>query len=86
MKDYKLPIVPIVGATIEIIKPSHHVYQFSNGYHASVIHGEYSYGLELAIFKDGEICYDTPITDDVVGYIKGAEELESLLKQVKALG
>jgi hypothetical protein len=49
--------------------------EFENGYTASVTKSKYTYGgatglYELAIFKDGEICYDTPITNDVIGYLR----------------
>ena len=46
---------------------------------------KYSYGgdkglYELAIFKDGEICYDTPITDDVIGYLREQDVTEVMEK------
>lgn len=49
--------------------------EFDNGYEVSVVKGKYTYGgdnglYELAIFKNGEICYDTPITNDVIGYLR----------------
>jgi hypothetical protein len=47
---------------------------FSNGYGVSVITGEIFYTdsthpYEMAVLKDGGICYDTPITTDVLGYL-----------------
>lgn len=47
---------------------------FANGYSASVITGAGAYGgddglYELAVIRDGRICYDTPVTDDVIGHL-----------------
>jgi len=59
--------------------------KFDNGYEASVVKSEHSYGgkdglYELAIFKDDEICYDTPITNDVLGYLSDKDVTEVLIK------
>jgi len=59
--------------------------QFDNGYEVSVVKSPHSYGgdkglYELAIFKDGDICYDTPITNDVLGYLSDKDVTEVLIK------
>ena len=51
---------------------------FPNGYEASVIIGEHSYGgpeglYELAVLHGGELCCDTPISDDVIGHLSEDE-------------
>ncbi len=60
-------------------------FTFSNGYGASVIKFSASYGsdsdlFELAVLKDGYLCYSTDITDDVLGYLSNDEVLETLEK------
>lgn len=66
------------------------VVQFSNGYGASIVQGPHTYGgnnglYELAVFgKDGNITYDTPITDDVLGYLS-EQDLEKTLLDIKNL-
>ena len=63
---------------------------FDNGYGASVVRSQYTYGgdkglYELAVFgKDGHITYDTPITNDVLGYLK-PEDVTDILEQIQLL-
>jgi hypothetical protein len=63
---------------------------FENGYGASVIRNAHSYGghiglYELAVLDNyGKLTYDTPITDDVLGYIK-PEEVTNYLIQIQDL-
>ena len=51
------------------------LYSFENGYGASVIQHNGSYGNEIGKWEiavldnSGGICYDTPITDDVLGHL-----------------
>lgn len=63
---------------------------FPNGYGVSFIKGGISYGLEAAIVKyDGtndlwDLCYDTPITDDVISYMD-EDDIVTLCKGVALL-
>jgi hypothetical protein len=62
---------------------------YANGYGVSVIQGPGSYGFgeglyELAVLKGGGLCYDTPITDDVEGYLT-PENVTNLMRQVQEL-
>ena len=54
------------------------VYKFPNGYGASVIQHKGSYGYqkglwEVAVLWHGEICYDSGITEDVMGHLNDPE-------------
>lgn len=65
------------------------IMQFDNGYGVSVITGPLAYGgdrglYELAVLKGGELCYDTPVTDDVIGYLIPAD-VTRLMAEVQAL-
>ena len=65
------------------------VYEFDNGYGASVIRHKGSYGYaqgkwELAVLEGGELCYTSPITDDVIGHLS-EDEVELILKQIEEL-
>ena len=83
MIDFKsLPSKPI----IEGIR---YLFKADNGYGASIVQSNYSYGgeqglWEVAVLKDGEICYDTPITNDVLGYLT-EDEVNSVLSDIAAL-
>jgi hypothetical protein len=60
--------------------------RFENGYGASVVCTPYTYGgkeglYELAVLGgDGHLTYDTPITNDVLGYLSKQEVTEVLIK------
>ena len=66
-----------------------HVYSFPNGYGASVIKHDGSYGgksglWELAVLNNGELDYTTGITEDVIGHLTW-ENVEGYLREVKQL-
>ena len=64
--------------------------QFENGYGASVVKGEYTYGgneglYELAVLdSEGDLTYETPITNDVLGYLS-EDDVTDVLKQIQSL-
>ena len=62
---------------------------FDNGYGVSVVRTPFSYGgktglYELAVLKDGSICYDTPITSDVIGYLR-PEDVTDVMEKIQKL-
>lgn len=62
---------------------------FDNGYGVSVITGSGAYSdnehpYEVAVMKDGSLCYDTDITDDVIGYCD-TQKVTDIMKQVQEL-
>ena len=64
-------------------------FKFDNGYGASVITGGIAYcddahPYELAVLHHDELCYDTPITDDVIGYLT-SDEVFDLLDKIEQL-
>ena len=69
------------------------LFKFDNNYGASVISGPYSYGgpklFELAVIywhddKDFSLCYTTPITDDVLGYLT-VDKVKETLEKIQQL-
>lgn len=58
-------------------------FQFDNGYGASLVKCPGSYGYEeglweLAVIYNNDVCYDTPITDNVIGYLNDPQADEIL--------
>jgi len=66
------------------------IYKFDNGYGASVVKHDFSYGgkkglYEIAVLdKEGDLCYDTPITEDVIGHLTMGE-VENILAEISYL-
>lgn len=66
------------------------IVKFENGYGASIISHQFSYGgreglFEIAVLApDGSICYGTPITSDVIGKLDFQDVVE-VLNQIEAL-
>jgi hypothetical protein len=62
-----------------------HTQHFKNGYSASIVSTPHSYGglsglFEMAVLHDEQIVYDTPVTNDVSGYLSFGEVAETLEK------
>ena len=60
-------------------------HNFPNGYGASIITGSMFYSspnapYELAVLHDDKICYDSGLTEDVLGYLTEDEVNDYLLK------
>ena len=75
------------------------LYRFENGYGASVVRHQGSYGgpkglWEIAVIKwadqyertdaDWYLCYSTPITEDVIGYLK-EDQVNTILSFIEKL-
>lgn len=64
---------------------------FDNGYGISVIKSKYSYGGKDGLYEmgildsEGDICYNTPITDNgVIGYLR-EEDVTEGMKRIQEL-
>ena len=66
------------------------IFSFPNSpYQASVVCHKYSYGgdiglFELAVLKNGKVCYTSGITRDVIGHLT-EEEVQKLIKRIADL-
>ena len=64
--------------------------QFENGYGASVVKTDYTYGgdkglYELAVLdSEGHLTYSTPVTDDVIGYLR-PEDVTDVMAKIQQL-
>ena len=67
-----------------------YIYEFDNGFGASVVKHSGSYGKDRGLYEiavqdsDGDLCYSTPITDDVIGYANEDKVLDTL-HRIKSL-
>lgn len=85
MKTFK----DLVFESHSIGNGKHAVLNFDNGYGVSVVFGNmfFSNGIdnyELAVLHNGKLCYNTDITDDVIGYIKKSQ-VTKLMKKIQSL-
>lgn len=66
------------------------IVKFANGYGASAVRSEFSYGgrdglWEVAVLDEHErLCYDTPVTGDVIGHLE-VDGVVDVLRQIAAL-
>lgn len=66
------------------------IYHFDNGWGASVVCNEHSMGNKSSLFEVavldsyGELCYTSPISDDVIGYLC-FEGVAKVLRQIQDL-
>lgn len=66
------------------------IYKFDNGYGASVVSNFMSYGGKKGLFEiavldaNGRITYDTPVTNDVIGWLDN-DGVDKVLKEIQNL-
>lgn len=65
------------------------IMEFENGYGVSVVLDKLSYSngidtYEVGILKDGNLCCDTYITDDVLGY-QNEKDVTEIMRKVQEL-
>jgi len=71
------------------LEDAHALIEFDNGYGASILCASFSYGgknglYELAVLKDGDLCYTTHITNDVLGWLN-EDDVNEILLQIQNL-
>ncbi len=89
---------PLLTRSMETCDGVQNVFRFENGFGASVVKHEFSYGhesglWELGVIKfstnnddadDWSLIYDTGITTDVMGHLDD-DQVDKLLDRIKAL-
>lgn len=73
----------------EMLNAKRAILDFPNGYGARVLFGSLFYpnGIDtydLAVLKDGKICYDTAITNGVMGWLS-KDEVSEVMEKVQNL-
>jgi hypothetical protein len=66
-------------------RPIQAIIMFENGYGISVVQGDHTYGgsiglYEIAVLDKEGLNYDTPITNDVIGYLTEPEVSDYMIK------
>ena len=63
---------------------------FENGYGASVVKGPHTYGGKIGLYEiavldiEGYITYETPVTSDVIGYLR-PEDVSDVMEKIQKL-
>lgn len=78
-------MIPIKAGVHPIGEGTLAIHGFPNGYSASVIRNSYSYGgseglYEIAVLHGGSLCYASPITGDVLGFLTEGDVIDTLNK------
>jgi len=60
------------------------VFRFPNGFGASIVNHDMSYGFELALLYDGDLVYHRKITNDVIGGLTPCRA-RNILKKIAKL-
>lgn len=85
MNIKSLPIEGIAMTSQARAGGEHHFAEFPNGYDASVYrHSDGIGGYHVAVLVDGDVCYDTQITDDVVE-CRTVEDVAAVLLRISRL-
>jgi hypothetical protein len=62
----------------------HAIMEFKNGYGISVVQTPYSYGGKMGLYeiavidKEGEVVYNTPIAEGVIGYLREEDVTQAM--------